>query len=229
MAGFDLIIFDCDGVLVDSEIIAASIEARLLTEAGYPIDTARLNERFAGLTWKDILVAVEKEAGLPLSAALIGKVEKQLDDKLAREVRAIEGAGAAALAIDLPRCICSNSSSHRLKAMLSRARLYDIFAPNIFSAKDLPEGRTKPAPDIYLHAAAQMGRSTDRTIVVEDSVHGITAARGAGMRVIGFTGGSHSWQGHADALTEAGAETVINRMADLPATVAALSSWSEAV
>lgn len=229
MAGFDLIIFDCDGVLVDSEIIAAQVEARLLTEAGHPIDPETLVERYAGLTWKDILMAVEKEARVPLSAQLLGKVEAILDDKLSREVRGIEGAMFAAARIELPRCVCSNSSSARLKAMLTRARLHDMFAPNIFSAKDLPDGRTKPAPDIFLHAAAAMKARAERTVVVEDSAHGVTGARAAGMRVIGFTGGAHSWSGHADALTEAGAETVISRMTDLPATVRALSAWQEAV
>lgn len=229
MAGLDLIIFDCDGVLVDSEIIAAQVESRLLSENGYPIEAAALAERFAGLTWKDILLAVEKEAGIPIQASLLDKSERILDEKLARDVRAIEGVARAVSRIALPRCICSNSSSRRLEAMLKRARLYEIFAPNIFSAKDLPSGRTKPAPDIFLHACEAMKAEAGRTIVVEDSVHGVQGARAAGMRVIGFTGGAHSWRSHADHLTEAGAETVINRMRDLPPIVEALANWSEAV
>ena len=83
MAGFDLIIFDCDGVLVDSEIIAAQMEAKLLTEAGYPIEASELAERFAGMDWKTILLTVEKEAGLLLQASLLDKSEKMLDEKLA--------------------------------------------------------------------------------------------------------------------------------------------------
>lgn len=229
MPGFDLIIFDCDGVLVDSEIIAAQVEARLLSDAGYAIDALTMSERFAGLTWKDILLAVEREADLPLQASLLDKSEKILDQKLARDVRAIDGVLAAVSRISLPRCICSNSSSRRLEAMLRRARLYEVFAPNIFSAKDLPSGRTKPAPDIFLHAAEAMKADPARTIVIEDSAHGVKGAKAAGMRVVGFTGGSHSWPAHADHLTEAGAETVISRMRDLPPMVEALAAWSEAV
>ncbi|MGN6548824.1 MAG: HAD family hydrolase [Pararhizobium sp.] len=227
--GLDLIIFDCDGVLVDSEIIAAQVEARLLSDAGYEIDAQTLSERFAGLTWKDILLTVEREANLPLQASLIDKSEKILDQKLARDVRAIEGVARAVARIDLPRCICSNSSSRRLEMMLRRAALYEIFVPNIFSAKDVPDGRPKPAPDVFLHAAKVMKAEADRTIVVEDSVHGVKAAKAAGMRVVGFTGGAHTWRAHADHLTEAGAETVIARMSDLPGIVQALAAWSTAV
>ena len=91
MSGFDLIIFDCDGVLVDSEIIAAQVESRLLTEAGYPISVEEMGERFAGMTWKNILLQVESEASIPLSASLLDKSEKLLDMRLERDVKIIEG------------------------------------------------------------------------------------------------------------------------------------------
>lgn len=225
MSGFDLIIFDCDGVIVDSEIIAARMEARLLSDAGFVIDAQDLAERFAGMTWKDILLAVEKEANIPLQASLLDKPEKALDAKLAKSVKGIAGVRRAALSIPLPRCICSNSSPHRIKAMLKRAGTLDLFEANIFSTAMVD--KPKPAPDIFLHAAAEMGVEPARAVVIEDSSHGIEGARAAGMRVIGFTGGSHTYPSHADRLTEAGAETVVNRMADLPATVEALSDWSE--
>lgn len=227
MAGFDLIIFDCDGVLVDSEIIAAQVESKLLSDAGYPITAEELAERFAGLTWKDILFEVEREASIPFSATLLDASETLLDKKLGREVRAIDGAAQAIARIPGPRCICSNSSAHRLKAMLARTGLDRLFGERVYSAKDLGEGRTKPAPDVFLHAAEQFDVKPANVLVIEDSEHGIHAAVAAGMRVVGFTGGSHSYPGHADKLTEAGAETVINRMAELPATVEALAGWSE--
>lgn len=227
MAGFELVIFDCDGVLVDSEIIAAEVESALLNEAGYPISIEDMAERFAGLTWKDILFEVEREANIPLSASLLDAPEKLLDKRLANEVRAIDGALQAIARIPGPRCVCSNSSSHRLAAMLKRTGLSALFGDHVYSARDVGEGRTKPAPDVFLHGAAQFEVDPAQALVIEDSVHGIEAARTAGMRVVGFTGGSHSYPGHADKLTEAGAETVIARMADLPATVAALASWSE--
>lgn len=226
MNGFDLIIFDCDGVLVDSEIIAADVESRLLTEAGYPISVEEMGERFAGLTWRNILFQVEQEANIPLSASLIDKSEQILDMRLAREVKALPGVDFAVARLPLRRCICSNSSSERLDMMLTKVGLKPFFAPNIFSAKDLGPNRSKPKPDIFLHGAEQMGVSPDKTVVVEDSVHGVHAARAAGMRVIGFTGASHTYPAHADKLTDAGAETVISRMTDLPGVVAALSEWA---
>ena len=226
MSGFDLILFDCDGVLVDSEIIAAKVESALLTEAGYPIGVEEMCERFAGLTWRDILFTIEKEADIPLSASLLDKSEKLLDARLGREVKIVEGVRFALARLTQPRAICSNSSSHRLDLMLGKVGLRDYFAPHIFSAKDLGPDRGKPKPDIYLHGLKEMGGTAERTLVVEDSVHGIHAARAAGLRVIGFTGGAHTYSAHADRLTDAGAETVIARMADLPATVAAMSEWS---
>lgn len=227
MAGFDLIIFDCDGVLVDSEVIASQVESKLLTDAGYPISPEELAERFAGLTWKDILYEVEREASIPFSATLLDASEALLDKKLADDVLAIEGALEAVARIPGPRCICSNSSAHRLKAMLARTGIDRLFGDHIYSAKEVGEGRTKPAPDVFLHGAKQFDANPVNVLVIEDSVHGIEAAVAAGMRVVGFTGGSHSYPGHADKLTEAGAETVIHRMADLPATVEALAGWSE--
>ncbi|EJJ28929.1 HAD family hydrolase [Rhizobium sp. CF142] len=225
MDGFDLIIFDCDGVLVDSEIIAADVESKLLTEAGYPISVEEMNERFAGLTWQDILFQIEREASIPISASLLDQSQKLLDIRLEQEVQAIPGVEFAVSRLSMKRCICSNSSSRRLDMMLGKVGLKQLFAPNIFSAKDLGPDRAKPKPDIFLHGASQMGVSPSRTVVVEDSTHGVHAARAAGMRVIGFTGGSHTYPSHADRLTDAGAETVISRMNDLPGVVAALAEW----
>ncbi len=225
MSGFDLIIFDCDGVLVDSEIIAAQVESRLLTDAGYPISTEEMGERFSGMTWKNILLAVEREASIPLSASLLEKSEKLLDARLERDVKIIDGVKMALSRLTTPRCICSNSSSERLDMMLTKVDLKPYFDGHIYSAKDLGADRVKPKPDIFLHGAQQFNVSPDRVIVIEDSVHGITGARAAGMRVIGFTGASHTYPSHADRLTDAGAETVISRMQDLPATIQALSEW----
>jgi HAD superfamily hydrolase (TIGR01509 family) len=225
MNGFDLIIFDCDGVLVDSEIIAAEVESRLLTEAGYPIGIEEMGERFAGMTWQNILLQVEREASIPISASLIDKSEALLDLRLKQDVQAIAGVEAAVTRIALKRCICSNSSSARLEMMLGKVGLKPLFAPGIYSAKDLGADRVKPKPDIFLHGAKQMSVSPSRAVVVEDSVHGVKAARAAGMRVIGFTGASHTYPSHADKLTDAGAETVISRMIDLPCVVAALAEW----
>lgn len=226
MSGFDLIIFDCDGVLVDSEVIAAQVESHLLTEAGYPISTEEMGERFSGMTWKNILLEIEREASIPLSASLLERSEKLLDARLERDVKIIEGVKVALSRLTMPRCICSNSSSARLDMMLTKVGLKPYFDGHIYSAKDLGADRVKPKPDIFLHGAKQFNVSPDRVVVIEDSVHGITGARAAGMRVIGFTGASHTYPSHADRLTDAGAETVISRMQDLPATIEALSEWA---
>lgn len=229
MSGFDLIIFDCDGVLVDSEIIAAQVESRLLTEAGYPISVEEMGERFAGMTWKNILLAIEKEVDIPLSASLIDKSEKLLDARLERDVKVIDGVKTALSKITTQACICSNSSSQRLDMMLTKVGLKPYFAPHIFSAKDLGPDKVKPRPDIFLHAIDTFKVNASRTVVIEDSVHGVHGAVAAGCRVIGFTGASHTYPSHADRLTDAGAETVISRMSDLPATIAALGEWVGAV
>ncbi len=228
MAAPSLIIFDCDGVLVDSEILAAEVESTLLTEAGFPIAADEMAERYAGLPWKDILIAVERDAGIPISASLLEKSERLLDEKLKNEVQAVEDIVEVVSALKLPKCICSNSTGERLEMMLTRVGLYELFAPHIFSAPEVGTGRTKPAPDVYLHAAKEFGVDPASVIVVEDSAHGVHAARAAGMRVIGFTGGAHSYPGHADKLTDAGAETVIRRHRDLASVIEALSIWADA-
>ncbi|WP_449414704.1 HAD family hydrolase [Ochrobactrum teleogrylli] len=228
MAAPSLIIFDCDGVLVDSEIIAAEVESVLLTDAGFQISADELAERFAGLTWQDILLTVEREAGIALSASLIDKSESILDERLKNEVQTVDDIVEVVSALKLPKCICSNSTSARLETMLKRVELYDLFAPNIFSAKEVGTKKTKPAPDVFLYAAKQFDVDPSNVIVIEDSVHGIHGARAAGMRVIGFTGGAHTYPGHADRLTDAGAETVIHRHKDLASVINALSIWTDA-
>lgn len=227
MAGFDLILFDCDGVLVDSEIIAAEVESKLLRDAGFEISPEDMCIRFAGMDWKSILLAIEQESELPLSASLIDKSEKLLDATLAKRVKIIDGVRYALSKITEQRCICSNSSSHRLDMMLIKVGLKPYFEGHVYSAKDLGPDRTKPKPDIYLHGAKQFDVDPARCLVIEDSVHGTHAARTAGMRVIGFTGGSHTYPTHADRLTDAGAETVISRMIELPQMVEALKNWTE--
>jgi beta-phosphoglucomutase-like phosphatase (HAD superfamily) len=115
----------------------------------------------------------------------------------------------------------------RLEMMLTKTGLMPLFEGRIYSAMDLPEKKPKPAPDIFLHAARELKADPHDCFVIEDSVHGIAAAKSAGMRVIGFSGGAHSYPGHADILMEAGAETAINRWADLAPVLEALSMWSE--
>ena len=124
-----------------------------------------------------------------------------------------------------PTCVCSNSSMERLAISLKKTRLWDRFMPHVYSATEVGDHQPKPAPNVYRYAMAEFGADPRDTVVLEDSVFGISAAKAAGARVIGFTGGAHTWPTHADVLTDAGAETVINRLADLPATAEALLAW----
>lgn len=227
MADLDLVIFDCDGTLVDSEYLAAQIESEQLNKAGFNITPEEFAERFAGLTTKEILFEVEREANIPLQASLLETTQNELNSRLPKEVEAIWGAHEALDKIDVPMCVCSNSPQSRLEAMLIKTRLNSFFGDFIYSSRNIEDGKPKPAPDVFLYAIDKHDAEADYTIVVEDSEAGVKGAKAAGARVIGFTGGRHTFPGHADKLMDAGAETVINRMSDLPAMIEALSEWKE--
>lgn len=221
-----LVIFDCDGVLVDSEILASRVDSERLKAIGYDISVDEMSHRFAGLTWDRISKLIEADLGRPLPEDFHSETDAELDRRLATELEPIAGVHEMLDRLEYQRCICSNSSPERLKISLTRTKLYDRFRPYIFSAVAVRDKRPKPAPDVFLHGAAEFGVEPRDAIVIEDSTHGIHAAKAAGMRVIGFIGGTHSWPGHADALTAAGAETVVRRMADLPATIDAIANWA---
>jgi HAD superfamily hydrolase (TIGR01509 family) len=220
-----LFAFDCDGVLVDSEIIAAEVDSKLLTEAGFKISPSEVTQRFAGLTSGAIHDIVEREIGRSLPADFLERQKAELDGRLARDLKAVPGVEAMLDRIDWPRCICSNSSTERLTLELNKVQLIDRFRPYIFSAIEVGDRQPKPAPNVYAHAATQFEVDPRQMVVLEDSIFGVRAAKAAGARVIGFAGGRHSWPGHADLLTDAGAETVIRRFDDLPTLAEALVAW----
>ncbi len=227
MQSTELVIFDCDGVLVDSEFLACRIETKLLNDARVAITPEEMSERYSGLTWKDILLDVEKTANVPLSAGLIEMSERLLDLAFETELEMIAGADRAMERIKLPKCICSNSTTPRLNVALNRTGLKRFIEPHIFSAYEVGTKKGKPDPNVFLYGAKVFNANPSNVIVIEDSVHGVNAARAAGMRVIGFTGGSHTYPGHADRLTEAGAETVINRHALLQDVIEAMGQWRD--
>ncbi len=221
-----LYVFDCDGVLIDSEVIASSVESASLAEFGYEITPQEVGQRFAGLTSRALGDVVEAETGRKLPDDFFERNREEIDRRLASEVEAVPGAQNMLDRLAGEQlCVCSNSSTKRLRISLERTRLWDRFVPHIYSAVEVGDHQPKPAPNVYRHAIAQFGVDPRDTVVLEDSVFGVAAAKAAGARVIGFTGGAHSWSGHADRLTDAGAETVINRLADLPATAEALLAW----
>ena len=220
-----LYVFDCDGVLVDSEIIASQVDAEHLTRLGYPITAEEVTIRFAGLTARELGAIVEVEIGHPLPSNFFEEQKAEIDRRLSAGLEAVPGIHDILDRLEGPRCIASNSSGERLRLMLEKTRLYDLFAPHIYSAVEVGDRQPKPAPNVYLHAIKQFGVSPRETLIIEDSVFGVRAGRAAGARVVGFTGGAHSWPGHADKLTEAGAETVIRRFADLPRVAQAFMAW----
>ncbi|MBO0662025.1 HAD family phosphatase [Jiella sp. MQZ9-1] len=220
-----LLIFDCDGVLIDSEVVAAKVEAELLRDEGIEIEASELTTRFAGLTFAATMARLSEETGHRFSEAFLKRVDDEIDRRLATEAEEIAGAHDMLDRLDLPRCICSNSTAARLEMELDHVGLWDRFRPYVFSAVDV--GQPKPAPDVFRHALKVFDVPGHAAVVIEDSVHGVQGAKAAGCRVVGFTGAGHSYLGHADALTEAGAETVISRLADFPALVEVLAVWQD--
>ncbi|RCL01908.1 MAG: family IA [Candidatus Tokpelaia sp. JSC188] len=219
MSKSELVIFDCDGVLVDSEYITSQINAELLTKSGYVTTAEELATRYTGLVLVDIIKAIEKEANIPISAHLIDMSESLFMERIKTDLNAIDGVRQNIVHLRLPYCICSNSSSRNIQTMLMLTDLYDLFAERIFSAPEVGTMRSKPAPDVFLYAATQHQVDPSNVTVLEDSVHGTKAAKSAGMRVIGFTGGRHAWSGLANSLIEAGAETTISHHVEFPAVL----------
>jgi len=220
-----LFMFDCDGVLVDSETIAAKVDAEHLAEVGFEITPEEVIRRFAGLTSVDIVEIIESEIGRPLAPGFLKEQKEELDRRLAAEVKAVPGVHELLDRIDGPICVCSNSSLERLKLTMKRTELWDRFKPYIFSAPEVGTKRPKPDPNVYLYALEQFRCDPRDAVVIEDSVFGVAAGRAAGARVIGFTGASHAWSGLAELLTDAGAETVVNRLADVPRVAEAFAAW----
>ncbi|MEM1287953.1 MAG: HAD-IA family hydrolase [Pseudomonadota bacterium] len=222
---YDLIIFDCDGVLINSEMIAARVQAAAYKREGFEMEPLGYAEHFAGFTHHAIREAIEEELERKLDEDFTIKLEEAFLELADSEMTAVDGTEAMLDQIELPRCICSNSDSRYLRTYLSDVGLYERFEPHIFSASEVGTKAPKPDPNVFQFAAQQFAIEPSKCLVVEDSATGVSAAVAAGMTVIGFVGADHSWPGHAEALSEAGAITTINRHADLAETVAALSSW----
>jgi HAD superfamily hydrolase (TIGR01509 family) len=218
----DLIIFDCDGVLVDSEIIAYHVLVRELGARLPGVDVERLVRDTTGMTTESILELVERGARRPLPPGTLAVLERATDRALDAELRPLPGVVAALAAIPGLKAVASNSSLARVQSSLDRAELTQIFGERVFSADMV--AAPKPRPDIYLHAAEQVGVPPTHCLAVEDSVPGVTAARMAGMAVIGFTGASHVPVNQADRLRLVGAAVAIDHMDLLPGLV---SEWSQ--
>lgn len=210
----DLVIFDCDGVLVDSELISCRAHAEALTRCGYPITADQVLVRFLGVSDREARLAVESEIGRELPSDFEAQVKAATLKFYAGDLQAITHVAAAIAAIDLPKCVASSGTPEKIRHGLTCAGLYEVLAPHIFSATQVARG--KPAPDLFLFAASRMNASPERCVVIEDSAAGVTGARAAGMTVLGFHGGSHCTPGHAARLREAGAAMTFDDMRQLP-------------
>lgn len=220
LSPFDLIIFDCDGVLVDSEALACVVHSDVLTEYGYPISPEQVHARFLGRSAREARHEVESELGRALPDAYTAQLKATIDRVFGERLKPIPHIADTLATLPQRICVASSGTPTRIRSSLGTTGLLDHFAPHLFSAMQVERG--KPAPDLFLFAASQMNTSSSRCIVVEDSIPGVTAAKAAGMTVIGFTGGSHCRPYDADRLRGAGAATVIADMRALPALIAAI-------
>jgi HAD superfamily hydrolase (TIGR01509 family) len=211
----ELIVFDFDGVLVDSEVISNEVVAAALTELDYPVSVADCHRRFTGLKLETIRVLIEAELGRPLSPRLEALVRDESYRRLAGELQMVRGADALLRGLQGSRCIASNSSPRWIELGLRATGLERFFRPEVrFSAAHVAQG--KPAPDVFIHAATSMQVDPTACVVIEDSIHGVRGALTAGMRVLGFTGASHIADGHAAILREAGVTAVFDDLSQLP-------------
>lgn len=220
-----LIIFDCDGVLVDSEPIAHGLLAKMMTDLGHPISTAESVERFTGRSLADTLPLIEGVLKRSIPDQIGQHYSRLLLEHLRRDLKPIAGAKEAVAMLRYPRCVASSSSLERIHLSLEVTGLASSFGSNIFSATQVTHG--KPAPDLYLFAATRMAVAPEDCVVIEDSALGVAAGRAAGMKVIGFTGGAHSMGDAARHLASAGAYPIVSSMAELPATVEGVMSCVE--
>jgi HAD superfamily hydrolase (TIGR01509 family) len=212
-----LVIFDCDGVLVDSEIIAHQLLAQMMTDFGHPMTTAESIRRFAGRSLADTLPLIEAILGRRISDDLGQHYGNLLLERLRRDLKPIAGVREAIAALRCRYCVASSSSLERIRLSLEVTKLAALFGSHIFSATQVAHG--KPEPDLYLFVATTMAVPPEHCIVIEDSAPGTSAGRAAGMRVIGFTGAAHATSDTASHLTAAGANPIISSMVELPSAV----------
>lgn len=219
---FDLVIYDCDGTLIDTETVYAEVTLALCHEVGltgWSLDDYW--RQLVGIPLADGFRIIEQTLGRPLPADFEARAEAGVAARLAAESRALPGVREAVNRIGAARCVASSTSLEPLRHNLGLAGLIDLFDPHVFSASQVARG--KPAPDVFLFAAGQMGVEPARCLVLEDSVPGVQAARAAGMQVAGFTGATHDKALTRERLLAAGAGAVIDDYEDWPAQAARLS------
>jgi HAD superfamily hydrolase (TIGR01509 family) len=217
---FALVIFDCDGVLVDSEPIINRAHAQVLAACGYPLTEDELVERFCGMSDAEMLGIIEREWGRALPPAYAEHVGAMIEEGFGQSLMAIAGVAEALEALTVPVCVASSSVPEQIRRKLELTGLLASFGESLFSATMVKRG--KPAPDLFLYAAQRLATEPDCCFVIEDSPAGIDAAVAAGMTAIGFSGGSHCRPEHGARLQARGAALVIADMRELLPTLAKL-------
>jgi HAD superfamily hydrolase (TIGR01509 family) len=218
-----VVIFDCNGVLVDSEALSTAIVSQEFIRAGFNLTPDVVARYFTGRRQSDMFAEVEIASGRKLPADFAATVANATLRKFRAELRATAHVVHALSWLRGPKCVASSSTHDRMRVSLESTDLIRYFEPNLFSANDLPNG--KPAPDLFLHAAAKMHVKPANCLVVEDSPAGVAAGVAAGMTVIGFVGGSHASHLLGKHLSAAGARVVISDMRALKGTVVDLRGW----
>lgn len=211
MNRFSAVIFDCDGVLVDSELLSCRIEAEVKTEMGFPITLEEQIRKFAGHAWTN---AIQREELARLPKNFLEVVDDRCRIAYREELDAIDGVRETLENLPHPKCVASSSEAWWLKYKLEIAGLLPHFPNAIFDGERVEH--RKPAPDLFLLALREMRWNAADVLVVEDSEAGVQAARAAGLAVVGFLGGGHIRSGHADRLKAAGAEAIIENFRELP-------------
>ena len=215
----DLVIFDCDGVLVDSEPISIAVLREVIGGAGIEIDEATAYRLFLGRSMATIIETLAERFALPFTDELLADTRRHMFSRFRTELKPIPGIREALEALPHRRCVASSSKPERIRLSLEVTGLLDLLDPAIYSATMVKRG--KPAPDLFLHAAREMAAEPDACVVIEDSPAGIEAAKAAGMRVFAFAGGSHAEAGGLrDAFGALKPDLVFDDMGSLPSLLA---------
>ena len=209
MARFDLVIFDCDGVVVDSERIVFEVFGSFIRSLGVHLTDEETREQFLGRSLADCMKIVERFRGSPAPPGSLERYTADRDRVLRERVEPVAGIREVLESLTIPFCIASSGGHDKMRITLGATKLMPLFEGRLFSANEVP--RAKPAPDIFLFAAERMGANPARTAVVEDSVNGVLAGCAAGMTVFGYVDLTP-----AEKLSEAGASFTFTQMRDLP-------------
>src|SRR6185312_2160049 len=218
------VIFDCDGVLVDSEILAHEVEIEVLQSIGLHYDRHEFTQRFMGMSDAAFFAALDEDGKARLGRSIIAEIRGPMNDRLhkavAERLTEVPGAARAVKSVARAKAVASSSTLKHLRIKLSKTELWQSFDPHIYSAEHVTHA--KPAPDLFLHAAAQLGVVPQECLVIEDSVNGVVAGRAAGMRVWGFGGGGHMTERVVARLSEVGAERIVANWAEAEPLLASL-------